>query len=152
VQAFIDHVSARVLFKKKYPLYETVQVVLRPGKRARRAYATSEEVNGVTVHSITLPRVYRRKWVILHEMAHILNNLHTPDPKAPHGWQFCLIYLDLVTRGMGSPSKKALKQAFKANNVYTWEKKRSAHTEEHRKMLSDRMKRINAERNAQRNS
>lgn len=61
---------------------------------------------------ITLPPWAWKNWVILHEIAHVLDN-----EGAAHGPFFCVVYLKLVKHFMGKEAFLALKQAFRANRV-----------------------------------
>jgi hypothetical protein len=65
-----------------------------------------------------------------------------------HNHQFATIYLDLIGMFLGTQTRRELKRAYMKRKVYTYEKKPAAHTEEHRKMLSDRMKAINEAKKA----
>ena len=145
-EEFLAKVFAHKVFQRHYPMADGLNILLRPGKRARRAYAGTHEMDGVTYDSITLPRWARRKWVILHELSHHLTKLTTNSDFEPHGYQFANIYLDLVGRHIGIKERRELKHSYVAKKVRTWEKKPSAHTDEHRQMLSERMKRINEAR------
>jgi len=53
------------------------------------------------------------KWVVLHELVHLM----TPDPFAPHGKEFCGVYLELVKRFIGRGHWLTLKAAFKPERV-----------------------------------
>lgn len=150
VDAYIHSVTKGKIFQRHYPEWSQVNLYLRPGRRARMAFASMHEVDGEYRHSITLPLWARRKWVILHEMAHIINDLRNPGPKAAHGYQFALIFLDLVEKGMGKDARRELRKCYRAKGVSTVEERTCNHSPEYRQMLSERMKRINAERNAKR--
>jgi hypothetical protein len=83
---------------------------------------------------LAFPRRQRRRWVILHELAHLL---HAREQKAvrasmalvdsdiftrkgytaAHGWRFCMIYLQLVRWFVGKAEHDALKAHFKGLRV-----------------------------------
>ena len=151
-QEFLDKVFKAKVFQRHYPMADGLNILLRPGKRARRAYATIHVKDGVRYNSITLPLATRRKWVILHELAHHIANMTTKGGDYTHNHHFASIYLDLVGTFLGGPAKRELKRAYVRNKVRTVEKKPSSHSEEHRKMLSERMKAINAAKKANKDS
>lgn len=142
---FLQRVMSGKVFQRHYPYTKDWKVIIRAGQGTRKASASQITIDGETWRVITLPKWARRKEVILHELAHHLNDVESKDkPYASHGWEFASIFLDLILKGMGKDARQRLKNEFKARKVYTWEKKRSAHTEEHRKMLAERMALINA--------
>jgi putative metallohydrolase (TIGR04338 family) len=147
-QEFLDKVFKAKVFQRHYPMADGLNILLRPGKRARRAYATIHVKDGVRYNSITLPLVFRNRWLILHELSHHLTNMTTKGGNYTHNHQFATIYLDLIGMFLGTETRRELKRAYMKRKVYTYEKKPAAHTEEHRKMLSDRMKAINAAKKA----
>ena len=149
-EAFVASVLRHKIFQRHYPEYESLNLLLRPGKRVRSAFADTREIDGVVYHAITLPKFARSKHMILHELAHHLNNLRNPGDKEPHGHEFAAIYIDLVHKFLGIDTYRELRRCFTKKKVRTWERKPSAHSEEHRKMLADRMRGFNAARNAAR--
>ena len=66
-QEFLDKVFKAKVFQRHYPMADGLNILLRPGKRARRAYATIHVKDGVRYNSITMPLVFRNRWLILHE-------------------------------------------------------------------------------------
>lgn len=148
---YLQKVISGKVFQRHYPYVKDWTIVIRAGQGSRKASASRVQSGWDEFHCITLPKWARRKAVILHELAHHINDVESRNkPYATHGWEFAAIFLDLVQKGMGKEDRQRLKDEFKARKVYTWEKKRSAHTEEHRKMLSERMSRMNAARKAAR--
>jgi putative metallohydrolase (TIGR04338 family) len=79
------------------------------------------------INQIEMPCALRTKWVVLHELAHVICDRvegemryqeHTPG----HGWRFAEIYLylvktHLVKTHLGQDRHDALKAAFKAHHV-----------------------------------
>ena len=63
----------------------------------------------------------RQKWIIIHELAHVVDHHENGDPHTldhqGHGWQFCSIYLNLVGMAFGADAKKELRECFKNGNV-----------------------------------
>lgn len=149
-EAFLASVFRSAVFQRHYPMADGLNILLRPGRSARKAFADHREKDGVLYHAITLPKWARRKTVILHELAHHLNNPDGNTDKEAHGYEFAAIYIDLIHKFLGKEAGKELKRCYTKKKVRTWEKKPSAHSEEHRQMLSERMKAFNAARNAQR--
>jgi putative metallohydrolase (TIGR04338 family) len=83
----------------------------RPGNGARRAFFREE----CDDPSITLPRRYRTKGVVLHELTHWALGLG--DGLAPHGETFARVLLDLTTEFAGTDAAAALRDAFRAERV-----------------------------------
>ena len=88
---------------------------------------------------IALSRWGRQKWVVIHELAHIIDHLENGRTGAiwhmDHGWQFCAIYLQLVGMAFGYEAKKALREEFKKRGVkYT--KPQSMRSARHKRELS----------------
>lgn len=59
--------------------------------------------------SVTFPRKTRCKWIVLHEIAHML----TPREAAAHGREFARTYLHLVKLFLGKDTEKKLKAGMK---------------------------------------
>lgn len=83
---------------------------------------------------LVMPRHQRRKWVILHELAHLLHGREQDAVKtsdalvesdlytrrgytSPHGWRYCMIYMQLVRWFVGAEAHDRLKVAFKQGRV-----------------------------------
>ncbi len=99
---------------------------IRDGRGARCAMASPNE--------LSFPRHQRKRWVILHELAHLL---HAREQRAvrdsmalvnsdiyllkgytaAHGWRFCMIYLKLVLWFIGRKEHDELKAHFKGMRV-----------------------------------
>lgn len=58
---------------------------------------------------ITFPRKTRCKWMVLHEIAHVL----TPEEFSAHGREFCRTYLHLIKLFFGEETQNKLKAAMK---------------------------------------
>jgi putative metallohydrolase (TIGR04338 family) len=96
-------------------------------------------------------------WVALHEVAHVIHDrlgyrnsgTHgaTHHGGAAHGWQFCAIYLDLVTFCMGRDAARKLKASFKAKRVkFTKPRVRKPMTAEQRAAMIERMEHMRSRR------
>jgi hypothetical protein len=85
---------------------------LRPGNGARTAYF-SETDDGAT--TITLPRRYRTKGIVLHELAHWA--LHDQPDLPSHGATFARLVLDTTEEFCGTERAGALADAYKAERV-----------------------------------
>lgn len=88
---------------------KTVTVAFRRGRFSYGWYS-----------GIELSKYGRCEWIILHELAHVIqqrwerkNREHT----AHHCWLFCKIYLDLVRYVLGKEAADALKASFRKNKV-----------------------------------
>lgn len=79
--------------------------------------------------------------IMLHELAHVIDARNLRRSKAQwHDWRYCQIFLELVSRFMGTIPAAALKASFKANKVrYKRPAKRKALSPEHRAELAARL-------------
>jgi hypothetical protein len=88
--------------------------------RGLRIYPAKKN-GAATKDMITLCHWARQKWVILHELAHVIdwneNGAPTKSYHMGHGWQFCQIYIHIVGMAFGHDAKTELRQALKANGV-----------------------------------
>ena len=70
---------------------------------------------------IELNKWARKKWIILHELAHDIDWNENGSPNARwhqgHGWQFCQIYIHIVGMVFGHDCKTELRQEMKAGGV-----------------------------------
>ena len=70
--------------------------------------------------SINVSKWGRQKWVLMHELAHVVdmneNGAHREWHQG-HGWQFSAIYLNLVGMVFGADCKKELRDQFKSGAV-----------------------------------
>ncbi len=83
---------------------------LRPGNGARRAFFRPEPAL-----SITLPRRYRTRGVVLHELVHW--GLDDSDGIADHGPTFTRVLLDATSALIGKPRANALVRAYHEHGV-----------------------------------
>lgn len=68
--------------------------------------------------SITMPNIYRKKWIVLHELSHVIHQRQVSTCRSAfHGWQYAEIYLRLVLLVLGREAHDALKASFKAHGV-----------------------------------
>jgi putative metallohydrolase (TIGR04338 family) len=149
----VEDVKARILqildfayIKDNFHSLERLRknVVVRPGKGARKA---SYREWGVT---FTMPIWARHEYVILHEMAHMLDSHRneykgTVQNSASHGWLFTLTLLDLVRTVMGVKAYNDLKASFKKHKVrYTRPRAKRAITDEQRQALRERVAKARA--------
>lgn len=81
-------------------------VIERPNRGQRRAIAHPD-------HRITLPKWTRNRWMILHEMAHLLN----PGEEA-HGPRFVGILMGLLARHAGYDAQELMASADEAGVKY----------------------------------
>jgi putative metallohydrolase (TIGR04338 family) len=84
---------------------------LRPGNGARQAFYR-EDTGGP---SITLPRRYRTKGVVLHELTHWA--LSTAEDLPHHGTTFARVLVDATAEFCGSERALVLEQAYRDHRV-----------------------------------
>lgn len=88
----------------------TRHVAVHDGRGRRRA--------GGCASYITMPKWSRVKWIVLHELSHVIHQRQVSTRQfAFHGWQYAEIYLRLVMLVLGREAHDALKASFKANRV-----------------------------------
>jgi hypothetical protein len=76
---------------------------------------------------ISLPRWSRKRWVVLHELAHVAaQKRYGYYSIAGHGWQFCDVYLRLMRRFLGTDEAQKLQRAFREKRVRFRPKRRAA--------------------------
>ena len=108
-QAFMERVVGSLWWHAHFPDH-TLDVIprLRPGNGARRAFYAEDE-GGAT--SITLPRRYRTKGVVLHELTHWA--MSGDDDLPNHGSTFTRILLDMTTEFLGEERSATLAAAYR---------------------------------------
>lgn len=104
---------------------------VKDGRGRRRA--------GATTSFITMPVWSRSKWVVLHELAHVITCREHPSA-AGHGWEYCEVYLRLVRCVLGVEAHKQLKASFKAHRVrFRKPRKRQPLSPDQRQALAQRL-------------
>lgn len=133
VERFIKKQMERKAILKRYP-HANKETAVADGRGCKRALAHG-------TRKISIPIWARNDWVVIHEMAHIINARENWWPKAAHGWEYCSIYLDLVRFIMGVEAHDALKASFKKHKVkYKKPKSRKPLTPEQKAALAERLK------------
>ena len=70
---------------------------------------------------IALNKWARQKYIVIHELAHVVDSNENGWGNKPwhqaHGWQFCLIYLELTGLAFGDIAKKELRDSFRNEGV-----------------------------------
>jgi hypothetical protein len=111
--AFADRVVGTFWWQARFPDHTLATVPpLRPGNGARQAFLREEEHGG---HTITLPRHYRTKGVVLHELVHWA--LAGDAGLAHHGPTFTRLLLDSIDEFCGPDRAAALAAAFRTHRV-----------------------------------
>jgi len=108
--AFVDRVVGSLWWMARFPTHTLGHVPrLRPGNGARSAFYREDDEP-----TITLPRRYRTKGVVLHELAHwALNDARVAD----HGPTFTRVVLDATAEFCGSARAEALAAAYDRHGV-----------------------------------
>jgi putative metallohydrolase (TIGR04338 family) len=110
---FADRVVGSFWWHERFPDRDLAHVPrLRPGNGARQAFYR-EEVDGPT---ITLPRRYRTKAVVLHELSHWALGIDSGLPH--HGRTFARLLLDAVGEFCGPDHAAALAASYKEHRVH----------------------------------
>jgi hypothetical protein len=109
---FADRVVGTLWWHARFPDHTLDRIPpLRPGHGARQAFYR----DGDGGPSITLPRRYRTKGVMLHELAHWAMTGHDDLPS--HGRTFARLLLDATLEFCGVQRAETLAQAFRARRV-----------------------------------
>lgn len=110
---FVDRVIGTLWWWSRFPELGFDRAPrLRPGHGARQAFFIAEQDGGP---SITLPRRYRTKGVVLHELAHFA--LSDQRDLQPHGGTFARLLLDLTTEFLGPARAATLEAAYAEQKV-----------------------------------
>jgi putative metallohydrolase (TIGR04338 family) len=111
--AYAERVVGTLWWHARFP-HRTIAAVprLRPGNGARQAFFREEDGGQ---YSITLPRRYRTKGVVLHELAHWA--LWDEHDLAHHGETFTRVLLDATTEFCGQERADALAASFVEHRV-----------------------------------
>jgi putative metallohydrolase (TIGR04338 family) len=109
---FVDRVVGSMWWHLRFPDRNLSMVPrLRPGNGARQAFYREEE----TGPTITLPRRYRTKGVVLHELVHFALGLDSGLPH--HGGTFARVLLDATAEFCGSERATALADSYREHGV-----------------------------------
>jgi putative metallohydrolase (TIGR04338 family) len=110
---FVDRVVGTLWWNVRFPERHLGAVPrLRPGNGARQAFYR-EEVTGPT---ITLPRRYRTKGVVLHELVHWALGLESGLPA--HGRTFARVLLDATDEFCGEARAAELAASYRDQHVH----------------------------------
>jgi len=111
--SFADRVVGTFWWTARFPSRALDGVPrLRPGNGARQAFLRDEDDG---THSMTLPRRYRTKAVVLHELVHWA--LRGRPEVADHGRTFTRVLLDATEEFCGPDRAGALRDAFDIHRV-----------------------------------
>jgi putative metallohydrolase (TIGR04338 family) len=110
---FVDRVVGTLWWEMRFPDHHLGVVPrLRPGNGARQAFFR-DEPDGPT---ITLPRRYRTKGVVLHELVHWALGLESGLPA--HGRTFTRVLLDATTEYCGAERAAELAASYRDQRVH----------------------------------
>jgi putative metallohydrolase (TIGR04338 family) len=109
---YMERVVGSLWWHARFPRHTLGRLPrLRPGNGARRAFYMEDDLGP----SITLPRRYRTKGVVLHELAHWAMS---DDPDLPnHGSTFTRILLDATVEFLGADRAESLATAYREQRV-----------------------------------
>jgi putative metallohydrolase (TIGR04338 family) len=113
---FADRVVGTLWWQARFPTQAIDQVPrLRPGNGARQAFFRPGDDIGEDP-TITLPRRYRTKGVVLHELVHwaLWNETDLPH----HGRTFTRVLLDITEEFLGDERAAILADSYRAERVH----------------------------------
>ncbi|MFN8037404.1 MAG: hypothetical protein U0V73_15905 [Acidimicrobiia bacterium] len=112
-ERYVDRVVGTLWWAQRFPDRTLGNVPrLRPGNGARQAFYREDPGRP----SITLPRRYRTKAVVLHELTHWALAAHSDLP--PHGRTFARVLLDAVSEFLGDERAAALAASYREHKVH----------------------------------
>lgn len=106
-QEYVDLIIATDAWRRIAPHVSSVEVLDGRGRRSACAYEGAD--------AIALPRRHRRRWVVLHELAHVATP--TTEAVASHGPEFVAAYLYLIRTFLGEEKATTQQLAFEDNKV-----------------------------------
>jgi putative metallohydrolase (TIGR04338 family) len=110
---FVERVVGTLWWQERFPERTLADIPrLRPGNGARQAFYRDED-SGPT---ITLPRRYRTKGVVLHELAHWALGIDSGLPH--HGRTFARVLLDATLEFCGPERAHTLAAAYREQRVH----------------------------------
>jgi putative metallohydrolase (TIGR04338 family) len=110
---FVERVVGTLWWEERFPERTLADIPrLRPGNGARQAFYREEE-SGPT---ITLPRRYRTKGVVVHEMTHWALGIDSGLPH--HGRTFARVLLDATLEFCGSERAHTLATSYREQRVH----------------------------------
>jgi putative metallohydrolase (TIGR04338 family) len=109
-QEYVDTVTASETWAELCYPSKPVPVTVTDGRGRRRGGARSEDGQWW----LAMPRSVRRRWYILHELAHVAVGEHEA---APHGPEYVGAYLHLVRPFLGDEAHADLVRAMAARRV-----------------------------------
>ncbi len=121
VRGFVDRVVGTLWWHERFPERDLGNVPrLRPGNGARQAFYREED-DGPT---ITLPRRYRTKAVVLHELTHWALGIDSGLPH--HGRTFARVLLDAIAEFCGPEHAAECSRRRTASTACTWRARRAS--------------------------
>jgi putative metallohydrolase (TIGR04338 family) len=108
IAELVCEIAAHPLVKRRAGKYWRTPIVA-DGRGRRRAGSYGGEV--------TFPRHTRKRWVVLHEMAHEIETERGGRVNASHGPEFCGTYLFLVELFIGFAAREQLGKEMRARRV-----------------------------------
>lgn len=139
MEKFIKALSKKATIKKRYGNELNRDVYVGSGKARRAA--------GGDAKGVYMPLWSRTEYIVLHELAHCISmRKFGRNMIAPHGWEFCLVYMDLVRFVMGREAADLLKASFRQHKVRYKAKAKRTLSDDQRAALVARMARARAAR------
>lgn len=135
-EKYINQAIHDPVFLRHFPHARDITIKIRPGRRARRMNWWRSD------YSAAIPRAYRRKHLLLHIAAHMVQPPDTPN----HSYGFLKPYLALVHRELGKEAADGVRAALKDNQISYRKPRKDSDTPEFKQMLRERMEKINAKR------
>lgn len=108
VQAYVDKVVGTAWWIARWG-FDPVRVADGRGSSSARCISTT---------GIAMPVDMRSKWVVLHELAHVVTQRQYGWNVVPwHGWEFCDNYLAIVRHYLGADAADRLRAEMRAGRV-----------------------------------
>jgi putative metallohydrolase (TIGR04338 family) len=138
LERYVNFVCSLKRVKASFPKLVDWPIYIGDGRARRKA--------GGWRQGILMPRWSRKRWVVLHELSHVIvDRVHSHRRAAGHGWEFASTYLLLVRHVMGVAVHDRLKAEFKARRVrYKAPRQRAPLSAERRAALAATLSRVRA--------
>jgi hypothetical protein len=132
LERFAKKVWASRRMKKAFPKATSRFLAIGDG-RGHTRFATGGWAG------VDMPRFARNTHIMLHELAHVVDQRENGSQWGGHGWRYCAVYLKMVLYVFGREAHNELKASFKKHRVRIRPKTKRNMSEEQRAALRLRM-------------
>lgn len=117
VRAFVTAVATHPRVTARYPHAVAPGLSILDGLEVRDGRGRRSAAAYLKMHAIAVPTALRMRWVVLHELSHVVTRGVEGDNVAAHGPEFAGHYLVLVQLVFGDAAADRLHAAFRDHRV-----------------------------------